>query len=120
METNEITEKVIGCAIRVSNTLGTGFLEKVYENALALELQNTGLAFEQQHPIQVRYQGTVVGDFAADMVIERQVIVELKAVRMLDPAHEAQVLNYLRATGIRVGLLLNFGTPKLEIKRFML
>jgi GxxExxY protein len=114
-----ITERVIGCAFTVSNTLGSGFLEKVYENALALELRRAGLAAEQQSPIAVYYQGELVGDFAADLLVEQCVIVELKAGKALDDAHMAQCINYLAATGLKVCLLLNFEKPKLEVKRIV-
>ena len=116
---NEITEKIIGAAFQVSNTLGAGFLEKVYENALALELRKQGLQVEQQKPIQVLYEGTVVGEYVADLFIESAVVVELKACKQLDPMHMAQCLNYLKATDLKVALLFNFGSPKLEIKRVM-
>jgi GxxExxY protein len=116
---NDITEKVIGCAYMVTNTLGHGFLEKVYENALAYELRKTGLVVEQQRSIKVRYDGIVVGDYMADLLIEGQVMVELKAVKFLDNIHVAQCLNYLKATGLKVCLLLNFGVPKVQIRRIV-
>jgi GxxExxY protein len=117
MELNEITEKIIGCAYTVSNTLGSGFLEKVYENALAIELKKQGLRVVQQNEIQVRYDNIVVGEYIADLLVENTIIVELKAVKSLDDIHSAQCLNYLRATQLKTCLLLNFGKPKLEIKR---
>ncbi|MCK4374605.1 MAG: GxxExxY protein, partial [Candidatus Brocadiae bacterium] len=101
---------------KVYNALGHGFLEKVYENALALELRKVGLGVEQQYPAAVRYEGELVGDYVADLVVDGKVIVEVKAVRALENVHEAQLIHYLKATGIEVGLLLNFG-PKMEIKR---
>ena len=116
-ELNRITERVIGCAYTVSNTLGAGFLEKVYENALAHELRKNGLDVIQQHPIQVLYDGVVVGDFVADLLVEHEVLVELKAVKAFDDVHLAQCLNYLKATGKSICLLLNFGTPKVQVKR---
>jgi len=116
---NGVTERVIGCAFTVSNTLGSGFLEKVYENALALELRRAGLAAEQQIPIAVYYHDALVGDFAADLLVEQCVIVELKAGKALDDAHMAQCINYLAATGLKICLLLNFGKPKLEVKRIV-
>ena len=119
-EINQLTEKIIGCVYRVSNTLGSGFLEKVYENALAIELRSNGLKVEQQHPIKVFYDGQAVGDFAADFLVESCVIVELKAVRSLDDVHSAQCLNYLKATGLKICLLVNFGRPRVEIKRLVL
>jgi GxxExxY protein len=114
---NHITERVIGCAFRVANTLGCGFLEKVYENALVYELRDSGLEVVQQHSIVIRYKDVVVGEYAADLVVEHAVIVELKATKALDAVHEAQWMNYLRATALPVCLLLNFGKPRLEIRR---
>jgi GxxExxY protein len=116
---NRLSERIIGCAFRVMNTLGAGFLEKVYENALALELREAGLAVVQQHGIAVHYSGVVVGEYAADLLVEGIVMVELKAVRAVDNAHAAQCMNYLRATGLKLCLLLNFGRPRLEIRRFV-
>ena len=116
---NDITGKIIGCAYKVSNTLGSGFLEKVYENALAHELRKAGLQVMQQHGIQVTYDGIVVGDYVADMLVEGRVLVELKAVNALDSIHSAQCLNYLKATGLRLCLLLNFGQPRVQIKRII-
>ena len=116
----EVTERIIGCVMKVSNTLGVGFLEKVYENALMVELARAGLAVEQQEPIKVSYEGVLVGDFAADIIVNGSVVLELKAAKMIDEIHQAQLLNYLRATGLRVGLILNFGTPRLGIKRMVL
>lgn len=117
MNTDEITEKIIGAAFAVSNTLGAGFLEKVYENALAYELRQMGLKVEQQKSIPVHYRGVLVGDYVADLLVEGCVLVELKAVRTLDESHLAQCLNYLKATGLRHGLILNFGTSKVQVKR---
>jgi len=119
MNADDLTEKIIGCAYTVSNTLGAGFLEKVYENALFIELQKQGLRTEQQKPVSVVYGGQVVGEYIADLIVEESVIIELKAVRVLDAVHQAQLLNYLKATGINIGLLLNFGTPRLGIKRMV-
>lgn len=118
-ELDGITEKIIGCAYAVVNHLGSGFLEKVYENALAHELQKAGCAVEQQHPVQVVYDGAVVGDFAADLLVEDRVLVELKAAKALDDIHKAQCLNYLKATGLHVCLLINFGAPRVEMKRIV-
>jgi GxxExxY protein len=120
MEINAITERIIGCAYTVSNTLGAGFLEKVYENALAHEMRKQGLQVTQQHPAPVVYDDVVVGDFVADILVEEAVLVELKAVKALDNVHMAQCLNYLKATGLGMCLLLNFGDPKLMIKRIVL
>jgi GxxExxY protein len=116
---NEVTERIIKCVYIVANTLGSGFLEKVYENALAHELKKSGFLVEQQKMIQVRYDGIVVGDYMADLLVQNAVLVELKAVKVLDNIHIAQCLNYLKATGFKVCLLLNFGTPKVQIRRLM-
>lgn len=118
--TNTITQTIIGCAYTVSNTLGAGFLEKVYENALAYELHKAGLAVRQQHPVKVRYDGVIVGDYIADLLVEGCVLVELKAARSLDDIHTAQCLNYLKATGLTICLLISFGKPRVEIKRIVL
>ena len=114
---DRLSEKVIGCAYTVSNTLGSGFLEKVYENALVHELRQAGLRVDAQHGIIVRYDGEVVGEYTADILVEDVILVELKALRSLDSAHLAQCLNYLKATGLRVCLLLNFGRPRVEVRR---
>lgn len=114
---NELSGKVIGGAFTVQNTLGCGFLEKVYENALALELREAGLGVTQQFGISVVYKGTQVGDYVADLLVEDMLLVELKTVKTLDNAHLLQCTNYLAATGLRLCLLLNFGRPRLEIKR---
>ena len=114
---DRITKEIISCGFKVSNTLGCGFLEKVYENALVLELRKAGLKTDQQHGIAVHYDGTVVGEYAADLLVEGKVIVELKTVKTLDDVHLAQCMNYLKATGLSVCLLMNFGKPKLEVKR---
>lgn len=113
----EITEKIIGCAYAVSNMLGCGFLEKVYENALAHELRLNGMKVEQQKPIKIYYKDMLVGEYVADLLVEDQILVELKAVQGLEDVHYAQCLNYLRATKLGVCLLLNFGKPKLQIRR---
>ena len=118
-EINVITERIIGCAFSVSNTLGSGFLEKVYENALAHELRKAGIAVSQQYPISVRYDGIIVGEYFADLVAHDRVIVELKAMTNLDESHLAQCLNYLKATGREICLLLNFGSPRVEVKRII-
>jgi len=111
-----LSQQIIGGFYTVYNTLGYGFLEKVYENALAIELRRLGLRVECQRPITVYYRGHVVGEYFADIVVEGTIILELKAVRTLSKEHEAQLLNYLNATDYEVGLLLNFG-PKAEIRR---
>jgi GxxExxY protein len=119
-ETNLITEAVIGAAYRVSNTLGSGFLEKVYENALAIELRKAGLEVVQQHSVNVKYDGAIVGEFITDLLVQGEVLIEVKAVKALDEIHMAQCLNYMKATDLRVCLLINFGNPKVEVKRIML
>jgi len=116
MDTNVLTERIIGCAYAVHQTLGPGFLEKVYENALRIELEEAGLSVAQQNPVPVEYRGRVVGDFFADLIVERRVIIELKAVQQISKEHEVQLVNYLTATGIDDGLLINFG-PSVEVKR---
>jgi GxxExxY protein len=116
----ELTEKIIGAAFKVQNTLGAGFLEKVYENSLAIELRKIGLAVESQTPYSVLYEGIVVRDYQADLVVGGKVILECKAVSALDRVHEAQLLNYLKASGLHVGLLINFGRPKLQYRRLVL
>ncbi len=117
MEQEELTGKVIGCAMTVHRQLGRGFLESVYQNALAHELRKAGIRVECERALTVMYDGVVVGEFSADMMIEESVIVENKAVQMLVVAHEVQLVNYLNATGRELGLLINFGGPKLEFKR---
>ncbi len=116
---NDITQKIIGCAYTVSNTLGIGFVEKVYENALAHSLRTAGLKVAQQSPIRVTFDGVVIGDFCADLLVEECVLVELKAVSMLGKEHTAQALNYLRASGLPLCLLINFGRSKIEIQRLL-
>jgi GxxExxY protein len=120
MELNDITYAINGAVFEVNSILGPGFLEKVYENALLIELKKKGLKAMNQVPIKVSYKGEVVGDYTADILVEDQVIVELKTVENLDRAHEAQLLNYLKATGLHVGLLVNFKHKKADIKRMIL
>ena len=115
---SELTHSIIGCAFEVINELGAGFLESVYENAMLIALAGAGHAVQSQQPVTVHFQGKPVGDFYADLLVEHKVLVELKAVKAIAPAHEAQVINYLNATGIEIGLLINFGNPRLEYKRF--
>jgi GxxExxY protein len=117
MEDEPLTQAIIGCAMKVHRTLGPGFLESVYENAFAYELRNAGLHVECQVPIQVHYDGIVVGDFTADMRVEDRILIENKAVLSLNTAHEVQLVNYLTATGIEIGLLINFGAASLQFKR---
>lgn len=116
MKHEEVTHQIIAAFYTVYKSLGYGFLEKVYENALAIELRKLGLSVALQYPVNVYYDGQVVGEYFADLLVEERVIVELKAVRTLLPEHQAQLLNYLNATRYEVGLLLNFG-PRPEIKR---
>jgi len=115
----ELTGKILESAFAVHNTLGCGFLEKVYSNALLSELRNTGLICEREVLFKVKYKDVVVGDYCADLIVEKRVLVEMKACGNLEPAHEAQILNYLRASGIQVGLLMIFGKPKLQYRRFV-
>ncbi len=114
----ELTEKIIGAFYDVYNELGHGFLESVYEHALAIALVQAGMKVERQVPISVWFRGQQIGDFRADMVVDRNVLLELKAARTIEQAHEKQLLNYLRATDIEVGLLLNFGV-KPEFRRLV-
>ena len=116
-ELNKLSERIIGAAYNISNALGTGFLEKVYENALVHELRKENIKIEQQKPIKVFYDNIVVGDYIADLMVNNTVIVELKAAKRIDDRHLAQTLNYLKATKLKLGLIINFGTPKVEIKR---
>lgn len=117
MQDEELTQTIIGCAYRVYNTLGFGFLESVYEKSLLIELQKQGLQAESQRPVSVYYDGLSVGDFVADVLVHEKIILELKSVKQLNKAHEVQLVNYLTATGIELGLLLNFGPVKVEVKR---
>lgn len=117
MTINEITQKIIGAAYTVANELGTGFLEKVYENALVWELKEAGLEVKQQYPLSVMYKGICVGDYIADLYVENTVIVELKSTKNTDNIHKAQVLNYLKAANKQVGLLINFGAPRVTVER---
>lgn len=116
---DEPTEKIIGCAIEVSNSLGCGFLEKVYENAMVVALKRAKLSVRQQVPFSVAFEGVVVGDYVADLIVEGAVLLELKAVKAFDEVHKAVCINYLKATGLRICLLINFGKPRLEIKRIV-
>ena len=117
MEHEELTKQIIGCAMTVHRTLGPGFLESVYQNALAHELRKSGLCVECEKKISVVYDGIVVGDFSADMLVGGTVLIENKAVQALALAHEVQLVNYLTATRIDVGLLLNFGSIRMKFKR---
>ena len=113
----ELTEKILAACFEVANELGAGFLESVYEKALVIVLQETGLEVKAQVPVPVMFRGRTVGDFVADVMVAKKVMVELKAAKALLPEHQAQLINYLNATGIKVGLLVNFGNPRLEYKR---
>jgi GxxExxY protein len=108
---------VIGRAYAVGNELGPGFLEAVYENALCFELKQQGIEVERQVPLDVCYKGEMVGKYFADILVENRLLLELKSVSRLAPEHKAQVINYLKATDLNVGLLINFGKPKTEIQR---
>lgn len=120
MDINELTYKINGAISEVNRILGPGFLEKVYENALLIELRGMGLKANSQVPIKVYYKDEVVGEYTADILVEEKVILELKTVERLDKIHEAQLLNYLRATGMQIGILINFRHTKAEIKRMVL
>jgi GxxExxY protein len=116
---NELSEKIIGAAFEVSNILGVGFLEKVYENALNIELELRGLQAQQQAPLKVYYKDELVGDYFADILVENEIIVELKTVKEFDDIHIAQCLNYLKITGLKLCLLINFSKPRVDIKRIV-
>jgi GxxExxY protein len=115
----ELTREIVGAAMQVHNELGPGFLEKVYELALSVELSERRIPFRAQAPMDVRYKGRLVGHYVADLLVDGKVLCEIKATEALLPAHEAQLLNYLKTTGVRVGLLLNFGRNRLQTKRFI-
>ena len=117
MEYKELTEKIIGCTYRVYNKMGFGFLESVYEKCLLIELHKAGLKSESQKAITVYYDSEVVGEFVADIIVEDTIILELKSVKQIVQAHEIQLVNYLVATGKPIGLLLNFGEQKVDVKR---
>jgi len=117
MDHEELTERIIGCAMKVHSTLGPGFLESVYEMALVHELAKAGLKAECQKPITVTYDGIVVGEFCADLFVEDTVMVENKAVQALHHVNEVQLVNYLTATCVDIGLLLNFGSDRLQFRR---
>ena len=120
MDIDELTYQINGAVFEVNRILGSGFLEKVYQKALLIELRKRGLKAQSEVPIQVQYKGELVGDYFADIVVEDRIILELKAIEKLQKVHEAQLLNYLKATGMHVGLLINFTHPKAEIKRMVL
>jgi len=116
----DLTYKILGAAMDVHNELGCGFLEKVYENSLCIRLKELKLHTESQKAINVIFHDVKVGEYFADIVVENKVILELKTVRKIDEIHEAQILNYLKATGFRIGYILNFANRKLEHRRFVL
>ena len=117
MEYEELTEKIIGCSFKVYNKIGFGFLESVYEKCLCIELKKSGLKFETQKPITVYYDDEIVGEFIADIIINNIIIIELKSVKRIVQSHEVQLVNYLAATKKPVGLIINFGVQKVEVKR---
>ena len=117
MKHKELTEKIIGCAYQVYNKMGFGFLESIYEKCLLIELEKTGLKTHSQYPIRVFYYDEIVGEFFADILVEETVILELKSVRRIVTAHEVQLVNYLTATQKDIGLIINFGEKKVDIKR---
>ena len=117
MEYKDVTETIIGCAYRVYNKMGFGFLESVYQKCLLIELRKAGLDMESQEPITVYYDDEIVGEFVADIIVNDTIILELKSVRRVIKAHEVQLVNYLVSTGKPVGLILNFGERKVEVKR---
>ncbi len=116
---NQLTERIIGAAMRVSTILGPGFLEKPYENALVYELKKNGLVVEQQKPVEIFYEGIEVGNYVLDVLVDERVVLELKSCKAIDPVHVAQTINYLKATGFKIGLIFNFGNAKLQLKRLV-
>lgn len=118
MVNEEITAKILAACFEVTNELGAGFLESVYQNALMLVLQEKGLTAQREYPLAVTFRTQNIGQFYADILVENKIILELKAVSALTEIHKAQLINYLKATGLETGLLINFGNPKLEYRRF--
>ena len=118
MKHEELTAAILKCCFEVSNELGSGFLESVYEKALIVALAQTGLPVQAQVPLKVTFRGVIVGDFFADLIVENKILIEIKSVSKLTSDHKAQVINYLNATGFEVGLLVNFGTSRVEYFRF--
>ena len=114
---DDLAESIVNCAYKVGRVLGCGFLEKVYENALAIELASEGLNIETQKLITVYYEGQVIGDYYADLILDDEIVVELKAVKVLENIHFAQCQNYLKATGKKLGLIINFGEEKVKVRR---
>ena len=117
MDIEMLVKKVMACAVNIRKHLGPGYLESVYKNAMLVELEKNGLTYEVEKPINVYYEKVLVGEFKADIVVEGSLILELKAVSSLHVAHEIQLVNYLTATGIDDGLLINFGSEELQFKR---
>jgi len=115
----DLTARILRCAFKVQNTLGCGFLEKAYENAMMVELQREGLSAVQQVPLRVHYEGVLVGQYVADIIVQGAVLIEIKATEEDPPLYKAQVLNHLKATGLTVGLLLNFGRTRLVYHRLV-
>lgn len=116
----ELSYKIVGCAMEVHNQLGYGFLEKVYENALLFELKNKNTEVKNQIPIKVHYKGNIIGNYIADVLVEDKVILELKSVEKIIDSHIAQTINYLKATGLKLAIIINFGKEKLEYERIVL
>ena len=117
LEHEDLTDKIIGCAIEVHKKLGPGFLESIYENALIIELQRQNLRIEQQKEVMIKYDGVEVGRHRLDLIVDNTIVVELKAVKNIEDIHFAIVKSYLKATGKEHGLLINFSRPVLEVKR---
>jgi GxxExxY protein len=115
----ELVYQMIGCAMRVHRELGYGFLEKVYENSLMILFEKEPIKAKQQYPVPVYFEGQIVGEYCADILVEDKILIELKTVEKIANVHYAQVLNYLKATGIQLGLLINFGPQKLEYERII-
>ena len=118
-ELNALSQQIIGCAFAVHNVLGSGFLEKVYENALCIEFEKNGLDFEAQKSVNVYYDKKIVGEFTPDVLVAGKIILELKSAKAITEAHQAQCINYLKATGLPICLLINFGRERVELKRFI-
>ena len=119
ISSKRLSERVLKCAQNVSHGLGAGFLEKVYENALCIELTQAGIPFQRQQQFAISYKGKNVGNYIADIVVDDRLLIELKALSGFNKEHDAQVMNYLKATGLTVGLLLNFGVTRLGIRRIV-
>ncbi|MBV9216122.1 MAG: GxxExxY protein [Acidobacteria bacterium] len=119
MKHEELTSKILECCFEVSNEMGIGFVESIYERSLTIALTQKGVDVRAQVPLKVQFRGIIVGNFIADLIVSNKVLVELKAVSRVAPEHKAQTINYLNATSIEVGLLVNFGTPRLEYYRMI-